>query len=240
MVKIADLVWIATCMQNYQWPMSKSNSRKSWLPILPICTRTMSNTELEQRCQLSYCQLRLWIVGKKRAARVHLHSLATSLGDCLWFHKSNTSESCSQCINFGLVYFQLSKTASCWGLCGGDGCTRPHGYLNKYHWYHFKQFEYLRTAWFIQIHQILCSPFFWCFVFSISQLFSISLFEVAFHNVHWALAWRAQGVLRAPCDEKGVCWSTKNMAHPMLSEPFPLNFGTWFINVHLIFADSAC
>lgn len=156
---------------------------------------------------------------------------------------SNTSESCSQCINFGLVYFQLSKTASCWGLCGGDGCTRPHGYLNKYHSYHFKHFEYLRTAWFIQIHQIL-SPhvplFSWCFVFAISQLFSISLFEVAFHNVRWALAWSAQGALWAPCDEKGVCWSTKNMAYPMLPEPCPPNFGTWFINVHLIFADSAC
>ena len=54
MVKIADLVWIASCMQNYQWPMSKSNSQKSWLSIRPLCTWTMSSTELEQRCQSSF------------------------------------------------------------------------------------------------------------------------------------------------------------------------------------------
>ncbi len=54
MVKIADLVWIASCMQNYQWPMSKSNSQKSWVSIRPICTWTMSSTELEQRCQSSF------------------------------------------------------------------------------------------------------------------------------------------------------------------------------------------
>lgn len=73
-------------LQNYQWPMSKSNSRKICLPILPMCTWTMSNTELEQKCQLSYSMSIEFVdCGKKWAAWVHLHSLATSIGDCLWF-----------------------------------------------------------------------------------------------------------------------------------------------------------
>ena len=191
---------------------------------------------------IELCQLRLWIVGKKGLHRFTYIRLQPLLGIAFDFINQIPQSRVPTASTSDLSIFSSRRQRAVGAFVAemaAPGLTR---YLNKYHWYHFKHFEYLRTAWFIQIHQIL-SPHVplssWCFVFSISQLFSISLFEVAFHNVRWALAWRAQGALWAPCDEKGVCWSTKNMAYPMLSEPFPLNFGTWFINVHLIFADSA-
>ena len=49
-----------------------------------------------------------WVCGlwEKKAARVHLHSLATSLGDCLWFHKSNT-------IKYLRVVFPVHQLRTC-------------------------------------------------------------------------------------------------------------------------------
>lgn len=52
---------------------------------------------------IELCQLDC---GKKRAAWVHLHSLATSLGDCLWFHKSNT-------IKYLRVVFPVHQLRTC-------------------------------------------------------------------------------------------------------------------------------